>query len=187
MAEQNSIFVDGYRFNSQTDAELARMEQKKVAFFSEKLAGRNAESILAVYDKMLDEKVFSTPVGWEYLRQLQQELFQANISEELIRPVPMYLSFSNSQEDTSNSVVKQRIRPSQKNNMILRSKIRISLIANIILGALVIAMFAIAMNGNNPNILNYQRVLEDRYATWEQDLSEREAVIREKEAEISQN
>ena len=187
MAEQKSIFVDGYRFNSQTDAELARMEQKMVAFFSEKLAGRNAENILTVYDKMLDEKVFSTPIGWEYLRQLQQELLQAGISEDLVRPVPMYISFVQLQEEKDNATVKQRIRPSQKNNMILRSKIRISIIVNIILGVLVIAMFAIAMNGNNPNILNYKRTIEDQYATWEQDLSEREAVMREKEAEISQN
>lgn len=151
MEAPNSIFVNGYRFGTEEDAELARMEQKKVTYFSEKLAGRNAESVLAVYDKILDEKVFSTPIGWEYLRELQQELEQLGVSSDVIRPVPMYVTFAHKEEEKENRVVKQRIRPSQRNNMKLQAQIRISIGVNVLLAILVIAMFAIAFNGDNPN------------------------------------
>ena len=45
-------------------------------------------------------------------------------------------------------------------------------------------MFAITLNADQPNVLNYEKVLTDRYASWEQDLTEREQVIREKEREL---
>ena len=55
------------------------------------------------------------------------------------------------------------------------------MILNVFLVLLVIAMFAITLTGKNPNILNYERALTDQYAGWEQELTEREAAVREKE------
>ena len=57
MAEKNDFFVEGYHFGSMEDAEQARTEKKKADYFETKLVGKNAGSILAVYDKILDEKV----------------------------------------------------------------------------------------------------------------------------------
>ncbi len=49
---------------------------------------------------------------------------------------------------------------------------------------MVIVMFVIATTGSNPTIVNYERTLQNRYAEWEQQLSDREQVIREKEKEL---
>ena len=51
-------------------------------------------------------------------------------------------------------------------------------------GYAVIIMFVISTTGSRPTILNYERVLQNRYAEWEQQLSDREQVIREKEREL---
>jgi len=45
-------------------------------------------------------------------------------------------------------------------------------------------MFWIARNSNAPNILNYETALRNWYASWEQDLVERERVVKEKEREL---
>lgn len=46
-------------------------------------------------------------------------------------------------------------------------------------------MYVIAITGSkNPNILNYEKVIQNRYSQWEKDLSDRERVIREKEKEL---
>lgn len=58
------------------------------------------------------------------------------------------------------------------------------MIVNILLGILVAAMFWITLNSNNPNILNYKRKITNEYASWEQDLTERENAIREKESSL---
>ena len=45
-------------------------------------------------------------------------------------------------------------------------------------------MFLITLKSDNPNILNYKQVLTNQYASWEQNLTERENRIREKEQEL---
>jgi hypothetical protein len=45
-------------------------------------------------------------------------------------------------------------------------------------------MFVISMTGSSPTILNYEKAVQNRYAEWEKELSDRESVIREKEKEL---
>ena len=61
---------------------------------------------------------------------------------------------------------------------------RFSVILNILLLAAVVAMFVVAFSSSHPNILNYRSAVLNEYASWQQDLSEREQVIREKEREL---
>lgn len=56
---------------------------------------------------------------------------------------------------------------------------------NLLLTLLVITMFVITMKSDNPNILNYKKQILNEYASWEQELTERENRVREKEQELS--
>ena len=101
----------------------------------------------------------------------------------MIRPMPMYVTFSHETgEDRENTVVRQRIKPSRKNKT--EDKLRISIMANIILVVLVLAMFIITLKSDNPNILNYKKAIINQYASWEQEISEREKAVKEKEREL---
>ena len=55
---------------------------------------------------------------------------------------------------------------------------------NIALIAAVIAMFVITLKSDQPNILNYETALINRYSEWEEELSVRENALREKEREL---
>jgi len=79
--------------------------------------------------------------------------------------------------------VKKRIEPAKKKEK--ADKFMISVLLNICLALLVIGMFAVAYTSEHPNILNYERVIVDKYASWEQDLTEREDAIREKELQLN--
>ena len=75
-----------------------------------------------------------------------------------------------------------RIVPSRKKEG--QGKFRISVLINIILAAMVAAMLMIAVNSKNPNILNYKNRITNEYAAWEQELTEREQAVKQKEAEL---
>ena len=60
----------------------------------------------------------------------------------------------------------------------------LSVLVNLILVAAVGAMFVITLTSDQPNILNYERTLVNKYAAWEQELTEKENQIREKERQI---
>lgn len=181
--EKDEFIVGGYHFNSLTDARLAEEEIKKAEYFEERAAGRSTQNLLAVYDKILDEKIFKTPVGWEYLKKMQEELRLSGVPEENIRAIPMYSSFNYRTGDEIDAYsVKQRIKPAKPKKEI--NKFQVSVIINILLLLLVLAMFLVALQSKNPNILNYKQAITNQYAEWEQELTEREKVIREKEREL---
>ena len=53
-----------------------------------------------------------------------------------------------------------------------------------ILVGCVVAMFAMTLTSDSPTIVDYQSKLLNRYASWEQELTEREKAVSEKEQEL---
>lgn len=183
MAENNEFRVEGYHFGTLEDAKQARLEKKEAEYFEARLGGGAAGNMLSVYNKILDEKVFATPVGWEYVKQLQQRLRTLGVSEELIRPIPMYVTFVHEKQSVMDNLVRERVKPSRKLSKD-KKNLRKSVFVNVVLGILVLAMFIITMKGSNPNILNYKKNITNQYASWEQELTGREKQLRQKENEL---
>ncbi|MDE7334430.1 MAG: hypothetical protein K2O16_19810 [Lachnospiraceae bacterium] len=183
MSDTKDFCAGGYRFHSTGDAERARLDQKRIEYLEEKVEGKNAQDMLAAYDRILDEKVFATPVGWEYLRELQERLRSLGIEDKDIRPIPLFVVFDHGidGETIFKRAAGQPAHPPRKGG------IKISVCINILLAVLVAAMFWIALNSENPNILNYKTQIENKYAMWDQELTRREKEIRQKEAELENN
>ena len=48
-----------------------------------------------------------------------------------------------------------------------------------------VCMFWIAIASPNANMINYEKAITNQYAQWEQELTEREKALRERERELS--
>ena len=179
--KQAGNIVSGFAFYSEKDAALAEQERQKIAYLDKRIDRTNLESVLAIYKKALEDRVFRTPVGLEYLRELQGELKerQDELGEE-IPPIPLWMNFADIREKTAPA--RRRIRPAPKEDK--NTTFRLSLIMNIVMIVAIIAMFVITLNSDQPNILNYERNLQNKYASWEQELTQREQTVREKEREL---
>lgn len=187
MEEKDNFQVNGYNFSSLQDKEEALEECKKAEYFKEKTKGRKARALLAAYDMILDQRIFKTPLGWEYLRHMQERLIQDGIPEDQIRPIPMYINFSyRANMELGNALIRQQLeKPVEKK--IRKESFYASIIVNILLVLLVMVMFAITLKSDNPNMLNYEKAIVNKYASWDQELTERENKVREKEQELQMN
>lgn len=174
--------VGGYCFGSEEDAQIARQEEKKIDYLEQHMNYDNKENILLVYQKAIESRVFQTPIGWEYLRKLQEILQEQEVETEQIPPVALYTVFAHRVGDDI-KVPAPRIAPKKKESF--KKRFVISVFINIMLVAAVGGMFYIALTSSNPNILNYEQTLVNKYAEWDQELSEREAEIREREKELN--
>ena len=47
-----------------------------------------------------------------------------------------------------------------------------------------IIMFWVTLQRETPNMINYRIAIENNYAAWEQELTERENLVREQEREL---
>ena len=180
--ERTDKVVSGFAFYSEKDAKLAEQERQKIAYLDKRIDHTNRESVLAIYKKALEERVFRTPVGLEYLRELQMELqAEKEMLGEEIPPIPLWTNFADIREKTSPA--RKRIQPAPKTGG-GNTTFRLSLIMNLLMVIAIIAMFIITLNSDQTNILNYERNLQNKYASWEQELTQREQTVREKEREL---
>ncbi len=186
MADKTGWVVDGFQFGTEDDAVLARNEKLRIERIEEKMDYQNPEMVSAVYKKAIDNRVFKTPVGYHYLKKLQQVLVEESAEDETVADIPVSGVYS--MRESANQTV-ERIKASKKPVKKEKPKQeffsrKTSIIINIGLLILVLIMFVISTTGSNPTVLNYERTIQDRYVEWERQLSDREKVIREKEKEL---
>ncbi len=174
--------VDGFVFATAADAQIAREETKKIQYISDKLDYNQPETILEVYNKMIVNRIFVTPIGYAFLRELQIYLYrQLEIEDSKVKSIPLYTIFGAKAGELS-KLDAIYVQPKAKKDY--HKEYIAAVWVCILLVVLVISLFTVALNAKNPNIMNYKNVLENQYSEWEQDLTERENALREKEAEL---
>ncbi len=188
MNDKTSLTVEGFAFPSEADAELARQETQKIEYLEKRMNYKLPENMLAVYNKVLENKLIRTPVGWNYLRNMQTRMTEAGIKPEQIQPIPLFGVFDpRIYNDDKSGVAKQKIKSNRKREKTALEKIRFrfqaAVVVIVILLVLAAAMFVILLQSDHPTIVNYEKAILDKYASWEQELTEREQVLREKESE----
>jgi len=178
---KKDYIVDGFSFLSEEDAAAAREELKKARYLERHLDYQGADMILQLYRKALEERTFHTPVGFAFMNGLRGRLIEAGIEEFDIEPIPVYYDVVRNKMRSDFEPVREEAEKKPKKET---TKLTVSVIVNVFLALLVAGMFFLAMTGSNENILNYRRAILNRYASWEQELTEREKAVREKELEL---
>lgn len=185
MPDNDDLVVGGYHFHSQADADKARDEQKKIAYIEAHMNMDNPESVLAIYNKMLSNRIFVTPVGFGFLKDIRDYLLSSDaISNDDVKPLELNQMYSLGKGlSEEGELPKRRIVPEKKKNP-YEERFFISSVLNVILIIGVIAMFVIATTSDNPNIINYENQIVNKYSEWEEELSEREQRVREAEKKL---
>lgn len=185
-SDNRKMSVGGYHFFTEKDAQIARMEEQKIEYLEERMDYSSPESIRYVYEKAIHERLFKTPVGLRYLDKLRDFLEnQPETEPGDVIDIPLYVSFD-SELRAQASPARQRVVPDRKKDK-EKTKFTLSVILNILLVFAILSMFYISFVSEQPNIVNYERAIVNKYASWEQDLTDREQLIREKERELKIN
>ena len=189
MEEQKAGFVvSGYVFDDEETAKKAEKEIAGVAYIKNKLDMQDPEAVLSVYNRVVKDKMFSTPVGYEYLTELVAFLEQSDsIAKDRILPIGFEPKIV--REDSKEEPSKEILKKEEKNKEAaggdridrLRGGLVTSLIVNVILALAIVAMFILVSKSDVPTIIDYENKLIDRYEEWQKSLEEREAIIRDYE------
>ncbi|MCH5263993.1 MAG: hypothetical protein J1F42_13875 [Lachnospiraceae bacterium] len=176
--KEDVLVVGGYRFGTVADAETARMEEKKIAAVEKHLDYRQPQSVLLVYNRAIENKIFLTPIGMSYLQKIQTQLIKCGIPQEKIRPIPLYATFSN--KTANNSSIRRSIE-SRAPKVEFKTRFITSICVNVLLALALAAVVLLSLESDIPNIVNYRTAVINEYSEWEQQLQEREQAVREAE------
>lgn len=176
--------VNGFVFRNAAEAEQAKKEADGVTYICDKVNMDEPEMVLQIYNKMIQQRLFETAVGFAYLKELQEYLETIPfINNEDILPIivqhPVLEENLAKRSKASKTAEKPKIL-----NGDYKKKFHVAAFISGILTVCIIAMFVITATTNNATILNYESQLIDKYEHWEQELLDRETAISEKEEEL---
>jgi len=172
------INVDGFLFEDEETAQIARKEEEGIRFIKERTALNNPEAVLKLYKKLLEQELFVTPVGIRFLTELQNILLTSvYIAREEIPPIPVKVAtpVEKAVQKPVEAVQKANKKVDEKVGGSYKKPFYVALFFAIIFGISVLGMFVInAISGNNINIINYREQLLDEYSGWEAELKTEE-------------
>ena len=187
MEESNGRNVDGFEFVDRENGSIAREEIQRINYISSKMNEDNPEAVLSVYNKMIESNTFFTPIGLEYLRRLQDYLYKRHeIDDSRIMDIPVLVSYVDihNQYNNKKDIEREERLRRRKKVKTFRKEYRNSLLLNLIMAAMIIVMYIIVIKSDTPNMINYQNAITNKYASWEQELTEREAKVRAREQDL---
>ena len=193
------INVDGFIFEDEETAKLARKEEEGIRFIKERTALDNPEVALKLYKKLLQQQIFVTPVGIRFLTELQYiALSSTYIPRDEIPPIPVAAPEATKKEESATPVERVVQKPVEAVKNVgkkvytrvggdYKKPFYVATFFAIVFGISVLGMFAInAISGNNINIINYREQLLDEYSSWEQELKIEEERLEKWEALLEQ-
>lgn len=195
--------IMGFEFNNEENFNMAKRELDYMMHINEKLDTLSSEKTLELYNKLIDDKLFKTNIGMEFLRKLQKKLFEDKaIDNSKIKNIPatIYSEEANDKPDNSNrrdrknsgaSNNKKDIvsKENKKNNTRVNSSgnkgknnkykdlyIKM-LIINLALVITIVVMFVITKRANKFDEDYYRESIENEYVSWQKALEEKESSI----------
>lgn len=174
--DKRKFMVGGYEFASKEDAQIAKDELNAIKYVSSKTNSKDPKQVYSLYNKIIERKLFSTQIGMNYLKSLQTFLYKSSeIPNDKIQPIPINI-------DTQDEINIRRERSEFKSELrdlsikAARYKNNFTrvMIINVILVIIIVAMFIILNTSSNPNIINYEVNLQNKYAQWQEQLQSQE-------------
>ena len=188
--------VGNYEFETQAQADVAQKELEGVRYIRSQTNMDDPDVVLQLYNSLILKEVFVTPVGFDFLRQLQEYLNTIPyIKNEDILPIPVYRPELVEEDDPKREKqVRDRAQKRrQKKAKELRAQKKrknrdyhgaylVSTFFAVVFALVIAGMFAITyLSDDNVNILNYENQIINKYEDWEQQLKDKENELKERE------
>ena len=185
--KEKGFVVGGYTFKTKQEAQEAKDEMNAIKYLSGKTDGKDPKQVYVLYNKIIDRQLFYTSIGLNYLKNLQQFLYNSpDIPDDKIKPIPV-------KSETQIAIDRRRERNEHRSELHTLS-IQVAkyknnfmriMIVNVFLVIALIAMFFILKTGSNSNVINYEVNVQNKYSSWQTELESKEAKLKEKEKELN--
>ena len=199
---QETYEAGGFVFRTKKEAELAQREIEGTKYLRQKLDMENPNAVFSIYQNLIEQDLFETPVGYCFLKELRDYLLMIPaISNEEVLAIPIRYPQTEEEEKKQKKEQKkeeqrkerQREKEKAKNKKEqkkegknYKGRCQVFMVTSLILLISVVSMMLLAATSDNVNILNYENKLIDKYSSWEQELEEREQAVKEQEQALEE-
>ena len=190
--------VGKFEFGTLDEANEAQKEYQAIEYITKQLDFNNLSAVKSVYEQLQKQNMFHTAIGLAFMKKMEAQIAKLenavadNDSQE--ENGNASLNTESDGADNEKTDISKESRPERKNKpkkierelkkyKTLTSIFRITTIALLLM---VIGMFYVASTINSPNILNYKEQITNEYASWAQELSDKETSLNKRENELKE-
>ena len=181
--ESGKFMVGGYEFATKEEAQLAKDELNAIKYLSQKTNSKDPKQVYSLYNKIIERKLFSTHVGMNYLKNLQTFLYKSDeIPNDKIQPIPINaetqgeINIRRERSEFKSELRDMSVKVAKYKNNFTRV-----MIINVVLIIIIIAIFVILNTSSNPNIINYEVNIQNKYSQWQEQLQSQEESLNARE------
>ena len=173
----NNFTFQGHTFDDEKSLIAAKKEAEAIEYLRSKTDFNNMNNLRKLYDRILDRNMMETVVGIEFLKEIRGTLINSGMfKENQLRPVPLLPEVKKLKKRKE---IQKRSREMTLLERSERKNTRLKIICFFLI-VLVIGMFAISLTGTrSPWALRYEEQLLDKYASWADELQEKENYLRD--------
>jgi hypothetical protein len=186
--------LGAFSYADKVMADDAERELKRIQKLEQQIDYSKPKVVHLLYDKMINASSLRTPEGLIYMSEMYGFLREhsTELDHELRGiPVEMFSGITRTREaeggddlkltEENFNKLKRRLKREKQES---KSKILSHRIVIAFLAAAIVVMFLIAFKSDTPNILNYETALQNKYAAWDAELTQREAELRARTVEM---
>lgn len=181
---EKKFTFQGHTFDDEKQLIVAKKEAEAVEYLRSKTDFGNMNNLRKLYDRILDRNMMETVIGIEFLKEIRETLLSSGMfKEEQLRPIPLLPEVKKLKkrvESQKRSRERTLLERCERQNTILKT-------VCFFLIVLVIAMFAIVLLGKrSPLAIRYEEQIVNKYASWAQEIREKEEYLRAYVRELEQ-
>ena len=186
--------LGAFSYADKVMADDAERELKRIQKLEQQIDYSKPKVVHLLYDKMINASSLRTPEGLIYMSEMYGFLREhsTELDHELRGiPVEMFSGITRTREAEGGDDLKlteenfnKLKRSLKREKQESKSKILSHRIVIAFLAAAIVVMFIIAFKSDTPNILNYETALQNKYAAWDAELTQREAELRARTVEM---
>lgn len=177
-----SLIVAGFVFSSYQEAQIAIREQKNVETIKARTDLSDAHVVFDLYQKLIERKMFQTMIGYSFLYELRQLLTQE--FEYLDSDLPSIVLPKRMEYDKVGALNQGVLDSKVQRLLVVKKRLTVTVV---ILLVMIVLMFVITALNPNVGYVNTENKILNKYSAWQEELEQRERVVREKEAELNIN
>lgn len=177
--------VDKYVYETPLMIEEAKKEEEAIAYMRKNADFGRIDHVCQLYNKLNQKPSFQTEVGMEFMRELYEIIAESGrITRENIPPIKVKSSnpFQLKHPMTKEELLRET-KAEEKVHQ-LKQKIKNLWIINIFFIGMIGIMFYISRHGDYSHINDYRTQILNEYASWEENLRQREQAIIEQERKL---
>lgn len=169
---EKGLVVNGFLFSTNKDYKEANEEQEAIDYLRENSDLSNARTALKLYNKFTENRTFHTPVGYSFLKELQDTILKEGVVKpENLEAIYIPGSGGNNEVDILRAEQYREIAERE------HTRNRNSRIINIFLVCIIFIMIIISLYSDKTVFSKFEEGILNKYASWEEELNQREQAL----------